>query len=121
MAPFQDFDANTLLNNHEKDISSLGDKLCKCYSSERYSEFQDAVKKISLEGMDVSGTGGGQEKIKHYALQAIRDYNKEDIWRKITFWAPILISIIALIFTAYSVFKAKSYKIGDDTAVISKE
>lgn len=51
----KDFDTATLLNEHGGDISRLGDKVAKCYSSERYEKFQDAVEKIALRTID--GTG----------------------------------------------------------------
>lgn len=44
--PKNDFDTKTLLNDHGKDISGLSDKLTKCYSSERYEEFQEAIEKV---------------------------------------------------------------------------
>src|SRR5687767_8771210 len=93
----KDFDSASLLNDHSKDISGLGEKVGKCYSSERYEDFRDAVKKITLESMDGGGVGGGQEKIKTYATQAIKDYNRDDTWRKITFWVPIILSGVAII------------------------
>lgn len=46
--PKKDFNAETLINEHGKDISGLVDKVTKCYSSERYEEFQGAVEKITL-------------------------------------------------------------------------
>lgn len=43
----KDFNTDTLLNEHAKDISSLSEKADKCYSSERYEDFQEAVEKIT--------------------------------------------------------------------------
>lgn len=43
----KDFDPETLLRDHGKDISGLAEKLGKCYSSERYEDFQGAVEKIA--------------------------------------------------------------------------
>ena len=44
--PKKDFNAETLLNTHDKNISDLSEKLNKSYSSERYEDFQEAVEKI---------------------------------------------------------------------------
>ncbi len=44
--PEQDFNTKELLNEHKKDISTLGEKVTKCYSSENYEYFQTAVEKI---------------------------------------------------------------------------
>lgn len=44
--PKKDFDTATLLNDHGKDISGLAEKLGKCYSAERYEDFQEAVEKL---------------------------------------------------------------------------
>lgn len=42
----KDFNAETLLNEHGKDISGLSDRVGKCYSTEKYEDFQGAVEKI---------------------------------------------------------------------------
>lgn len=44
--PRTDFDTATLLNEHGGDISRLSERVGKCYSSERYEDFQEATEKI---------------------------------------------------------------------------
>lgn len=63
-APKKDFHVEQLVQEHGKDINDLGGKLGKCYSSERYEEFQEAVEKIVLKTIE---GGKGEEKIKEHA------------------------------------------------------
>jgi hypothetical protein len=74
MEPKKDFDTATLLNDHGKDITGLSEKLAKCYSSERYEDFQAAVKKNVLE---VMGSDEGRDKIKAHAKESTKEYNEE--------------------------------------------
>lgn len=43
----KDFNAETLLQEHGKDISGLSEKLNRCYSQDRYKEFQKDVEEIA--------------------------------------------------------------------------
>ena len=69
------------------DVNALEQRVDKCYSSERYQDFQEAVEKIVLRKMD-SSEGG--EKIKKYA---------DDYFKTKVVWVA-LIWLITLIGTA---------------------
>ncbi|MFZ5391857.1 MAG: hypothetical protein ACOZAR_01550 [Patescibacteria group bacterium] len=85
------------------DIDALEEKLKqkvdKCYSNERFQEFQKDVKNIALEVID---SGDGRSKIKIHAKESAKEYNDEFWWKNISFWIPIIISIITIIFTYIS-------------------
>ena len=88
--PKKDFDTTALLIEHKGDISRLVEKVAKCYSEERYEEFQLAVEKISLKTID----GMGREKIKAHAKEATKEYDEEEKRDKKNFWTPNIIQII---------------------------
>lgn len=100
MEPQKDFNTESLLNEHGKDISGLADKMGRCYSAEKYEDFQDAVEKIILKVMDSSA----REKLKSYTKESIQEFNdtkdkaeKEKLWDRIKFWVPVIISIVAVL------------------------
>lgn len=74
------------------DIDVLDEKVGKCYSLERYEEFQDAVEKIVLK--TISGETGG-EKIKKHA----ETYFKTTIIYGIAVW--IITTILAIAISLY--------------------
>ena len=93
-----DFDAGELAKTteqHEKTISKFNTRITdletrftnlkRCYSTERYEEFQEAVEKIILKTLE---TNNGEEKIKKH----VESYFKMKIVWVALFW---LISIIA--------------------------
>lgn len=75
------------------DVDALEDKVAKSYSKERYEDFQEAVRKITLETID----GAGREKIKAHAKESAKEYSQENGWAKKTFWIPVIISLLALV------------------------
>lgn len=89
-----DFDPHALLKDHEKDITGLGEKVSKCYSQDRYEEFQSVVEKIVLK--TISGKDGAKE-IKEYATEATKTYLAIETWKQKTFWIPTIIAIIAIV------------------------
>ena len=92
--PKKDFDVGTLVQEHGKDISGLGEKLAKCFSEERYSVFQEHVEKIVLKTL---GSKEGRTEIKEYSTEATKDFLQHDNWRKVTFWLPTVIAVLAVL------------------------
>jgi vacuolar-type H+-ATPase subunit E/Vma4 len=76
------------------DVDALEDKVAKCYSAERYEDFQEAVKNIALETI---GSDTGRTKIKAHAKESAAEYSAEQGWTKKTFWWPFLISVLVAI------------------------
>lgn len=89
-----DFDAKTLLNDHGKDITGLGEKVAKCYSQDRYEDFQNAVERIVLKTM---GGKDGIKEIKEHATEATKTYLADEKWKQKTFLIPTIASIISII------------------------
>lgn len=87
----KDFNAVNLLQEHQKDITGLGEKLLKCYSIDRYEDFQTAVKKIILE---IIGSEEGRVKIKAHATESTKEYIDEKTANNKNFWTPNIIQII---------------------------
>lgn len=85
-----DFDAKTLLNDHGKDITGLGEKVSKCYSQDRYKDFQTAVEDIVLKTM---GGKDGIKEIKEHATEATKTYLAIETWKQKTFWVPTVIAV----------------------------
>jgi hypothetical protein len=75
-------------------VSTLSERVEKCYSSERYQAFSDSVKEIVLQVINTNTTG---DIIKAYAKQATKDFLEENNWKKIQFWLPTTIAIISVI------------------------
>lgn len=84
-----------------EDINALDDKVAKCYSSERYPEFQEVVRKIIIE---VIGSDEGRKKIKAHAKEAAKEYKEENGWSKIQFWLPTIISVLVLIVAVFAIY-----------------
>jgi len=99
--PKKDFNTETLLNEHGKDIPGLGEKLAKCYSADRYEEFQEAVEKIAFRTID----GTGREKIKSHAKETVKDVKGENSWTNLTFWLPTAISVVAIIAVVWVAYR----------------
>src|SRR3990167_1682320 len=96
--PKKDFDTATLLNDHGKDISGLGEKISKCYSKENFQIFQEDVEKIVLKTIDA---GDGRKNVKSHATEAIKEYNRDNTWEKVKFWVPTILSVVAIIAVLY--------------------
>lgn len=88
-----DFDTKALLNDHGKDITGLGERIAKCYSQDRYEDFQNAVEKIVLKTM---GGKDGVKEIKEYATEATKNYLAVEIWKQKNFWVPVVIALISV-------------------------
>lgn len=86
----KDFNAETLLNEHGKDISGLAEKVAHAYSTDRYEDFQEAVEKITLKTID----GTGRLKIKGYAKESAKEYHEDAGSSNKNFWVPNLIQIV---------------------------
>jgi len=89
-----DFDTKTLLNDHGKDITGLGERVAKCYSQDRYEEFQTAVERIALKTM---GGKDGVKEIKEHATEATKNYLTTEKWKQKTLWIPVVVSVISAI------------------------
>lgn len=86
-----------------KDVSALESRVEKCYSTEKYEEFQKAVKAIALETIE---GGDGRTKIKVHARESVKEFLDENGWKKLVFWAPLLISVVSVLLTIYVVYHA---------------
>lgn len=84
----------------QKDVHDLEERLGKTYSTERYEDFQEAVKKITLETID---SGEGRTKIKTHGREATKEYLDENSWKKLVFWIPILVSVISIVVAVWAV------------------
>lgn len=93
-SPKKDFHVEQLVQEHGKDISGLGEKLAKCYSEERYEDFQKDVEKIVIKTL---GSKDGRAEVKEYSKEATKEYMEQDTWRKVTFWLPTVVAIIAVL------------------------
>lgn len=82
----------TAIREHE--INPLKSRVDKCYSAEKYEEFQEAVRKITLETM---GGEKGIEKIKNHATDAAKSYFSAEMWKQKTFWIPTLVGIAGVV------------------------
>lgn len=87
-----------------KDVNVLEEKIGKSYSAERYEEFHEAVKKITLETID---SGEGRTKIKSHAKESTKEFLAEDNWKKIVFWIPVVISIVTTGVAVWAVIHSK--------------
>lgn len=99
-----DFDTKTLLNDHGKDITGLGEKVNKCYSQDKYEDFQNAVEKIVLKTM---GGKDGIKEIKEHATDATKNYLAQEIWKQKTFWIPIILAAVSIIISIFLAFVNK--------------
>ena len=86
----------------EHEITPLKNRVDKCYSAEKYEDFQDAVRKITLETM---GGENGVEKIKKHATDAAKTYFSGEMWKQKTFWIPTLIGIAGVIAAFIAIVK----------------
>ena len=85
------------LKNVAKEVKDeLGDKIEKCYSKERYKDFQDAVEGIIIKKVDSSDIRESLEKSLKIK-ETVKNELSDMAWRSKTFWIPTIISIIALI------------------------
>lgn len=71
-----------------EDINALDDKVAKCYSKDRYEDFQNDVEKIVLKTI---GSEDGGDKIKKHA----QNYFKGQIGWGVLLW---LVTLIASMF-----------------------
>lgn len=83
------------------DVDALGDKIDKCYSTERYEEFQGAVKKIVVDTLDGSD---GRTKVKSHATEATKEYLSAAGWEKAKFWIPTVIAVLSIGWNVYKSF-----------------
>jgi hypothetical protein len=70
-------------------VTTLEDKIERCYSADRYQDFQTAVEKISLRTLE---TNDGGDKVKKHA----EDYFKGKIVWAIVIWIATIIATALL-------------------------
>ena len=90
------------LTNIATTVSGLDDKVSKCYSTERYEEFQSAVETIALKVLDA---GNGREKIKNHAKEATKEYMDINGWEKFKVWVPMIVAVAAVIVSVVAIYK----------------
>lgn len=78
----------------------LAEKLARCYSQDKYEEFQTAVEKISLKAISDEV---GRDKVKTIAKDATKEFLEERGWRSKSFWIPVVISIVGLLVAAAAI------------------
>jgi hypothetical protein len=83
------------------DVNALEARMEKCFSSEKYEEFQTAVQKITLETID---SGAGRTKIKAHGREATKEYLDENSWKKLLFWVPTVISVVSVAVAVWAVY-----------------
>jgi len=91
--PKNDFEVGKLVQEHDKDILGLAEKLAKCFSLDRYDVFQEHIEKLVLKTL---GSKDGRKEVKEYATEATKEFLQHDTWRKITFWLPIVVAVLAV-------------------------
>lgn len=99
--PKKDFNAETLLSEHGKDISGLGERLGKCYSKENYAEFQKEVETIVERAIK----GESRKTTIEIATEAAKAFYLENAWKQKTFWIPTLISAGLFVIAILALFK----------------
>lgn len=85
------------------DVDALGEKVQKCYSQDRYEEFQGAVEKITLKTLDATE---GRKKVKELAKESAKEYSEDQGWKNKQFWIPVVVSLIGLGVAIFAAFKA---------------
>lgn len=91
------------LGNVTQDTADrLEERLDKCYSKEDYKCFQEDVTKISLATI---GSEDGRTAVKKHAKEAAKDFFEEDAWRKMKFWIPTIISVLAVAVAIFAILK----------------
>jgi hypothetical protein len=86
--------------SHE--VTLLSQKLDKCYSKDRYEDFQSAVRKIITEALDIAHI---EIKIKKIGKEGAKDYLEKKGWEQKTFWIPTIISVITGLIALAAYFK----------------
>lgn len=85
-----------------EDVNAVEEKISKCYSHERYQEFQEAVEKIALKTM---GNDDGRKKVKEHATEAVKDFIRDESWKSKTFWIPTIIAGVAALAAIIAILK----------------
>lgn len=90
------FDPNKYIHieQHTKDINELAEKVHKCYSEERYQQFQNHVEEIALKTLKGED---GRKQVKEYAKEAAKEHIESETWKSKTLWIPVSISVIGII------------------------
>lgn len=88
--------------DHAKDIQALTEKLNKCYSTERFKDFQKDVEENVLKTM---GSEEGVKKIKLHATTAAKDYFLSGTANQVRFWLPFIVTLIVAVFEAIRFFR----------------
>lgn len=77
-----------------EDLNTLGSKVDRCYSADRYEEFQEAVEKIIWRALE---TETAHTKLRTKIQAEIKKYLEDKGWKNKTFWIPTLIALIGAI------------------------
>jgi hypothetical protein len=84
-----------------EDVSAIEEKVGRCYSQDRYQDFQTAVKTIVI---DTLGGDDGRTKVKAHATEATKDYLRDASWEKAKFWIPTAIAVISIAWNVYQAY-----------------
>ena len=84
-----------------EDVNAISEKLEKCYSQERYSDFQKEVETIT----DRAIRGESRKSVKEVAIEAAKEFYTDNAWKQKTFWIPTLISIGLFILAIIALFR----------------
>ncbi len=86
-------------------VNALEEKVGKCYSSEKYEDFQTAVETIVERYLDTDKAHG---KLKEKINRQIKDYLDELGWRNKAFWVPVGISLISITVAIWAILSKTS-------------
>lgn len=75
-------------------VNLLEAKIEKCYSSEKYQDFQTDVETIVERYLD---TSRAHKKLEDKIDRQIKDYMDDRVWKNRGFWIPTSIAIVSAI------------------------
>jgi len=78
----------------EQRFSSIEDKLNRCYSADRYEDFEGAVEKILLKHIEMDST---KDKLKAWVSSEVRSVLSDSRWKNLSFWLPFAVSVAAVV------------------------
>lgn len=70
-------------------VEALEQKVERCYSKDRYEEFEEAVEKIMLKGLEMDST---QEKLGKWVKNEVKQELSNRWWKNFSFWIPTIIA-----------------------------
>lgn len=81
-------------------VNLLEEKLARCYSADKYQDFQGAVETIIERYLE---TDTAHNKLKTKINRQIKDYLEEKGFKNKMFWVPTVISIVSAIVAVVAV------------------